>query len=84
MSFVQILVKSKKRVKCWKTRSEIALISAGIFHRYTVVMQGSLINIAIDMSCESYHDLEHLNGFVCVCVCVCVCARMHVNPLAST
>lgn len=70
LSFVQILV--KKRVKCWKTRLETALISAGIFHRYTVVMQGSLINITMDMICKSYHDLEHLN--------VCV----HVNPLAST
>lgn len=39
------------------------------------MMQGSLINITIDMICKSYHDLEHLN----VCVRVCVCAWTHLQ-----
>lgn len=77
LSFVQMLV--KKRVKCWKTRLEMALISAGIFHRYTLVMQGSLINITIDMICKSYHDLEHLN----VCVCVCMWTHLQAHDIST-
>lgn len=61
LSFVQILVKKGEVLENKiRNRSDFA-----VFHRYTVVMQGSLINITMDMICKSYHDLEHL----------CVCAR---------